>query len=190
MSLALIGQKHGSDKFTVHHYDPFYERHLAPFAGRAASLLEIGVNKGASLRVWREYLPSARIFGIDIAPGAARHVPEGAAVFIGDQTDLGFLADVVAQTGPLDIVIDDGGHSMTQQQVSFRALFPSVAPGGLYIIEDLATSYYARYGGGPKGMAGTTVMMLKDLVDGVVLARGQIREMHVYQQICFMTKAP
>lgn len=60
------------------------------------------------------------------------------------------MRKLVAQVGALDIVIDDGGHTMKQQINSFEELYPKVKPGGVYLAEDLHTSYWSEYGGGLK----------------------------------------
>ena len=98
-----------------HHYFPVYERFIAPFRGRRVTLLEIGVQQGGSLELWRAYLgPAARIVGIDVDPACAAHGAAGTQVFIGDQADPAFLRRVLAEVGPPDLVIDDGGHTANQ----------------------------------------------------------------------------
>ncbi len=72
---------------------------------------------------------------------------------------------MIEKVGGFDVVIDDGGHYMKPQQESFRVLFPHVRPGGYYIIEDVATSYQPKFGGGLAGSPGRTIDMLKGLVD-------------------------
>jgi hypothetical protein len=126
-----------------HSYFPVYEKHFAQFKTRAISILEIGVQRGGSLRLWREYLgPRARIFGIDVDPECKVHEDDGIKIFIGDQTDTGFLQSVVAETGPLDVIIDDGGHLASQQISSFISLFPHLNYGGVYLVEDLHAGLY------------------------------------------------
>lgn len=101
------------------------------------NLLEIGVKAGASLRMWKEYFPNAHIYGIDIQPKCKQHEEDRITIFIGDQKDRGFLKEVAQRIGVLHIVIDDGIHKSAFHIPSFEALFPHIASGGLYIIEDL-----------------------------------------------------
>jgi len=63
------------------------------------------------------------------------------ALYSGDQSKEDDLSQVF-QDGPFDVIVDDGGHSMHQQIVSLRTLFRHVKPGGVYVIEDLLTSYF------------------------------------------------
>ena len=106
-------------------------------------MLEIGVYRGGGLELLRHYLgDQAVIVGIDIDQEAARVAGDDFAVEIGDQEDPEFLARVADRHGPFDIVIDDGGHSMRQQITSVEVLFPLLADGGVYIVEDCHTSYW------------------------------------------------
>src|SRR5688500_2137829 len=97
-----------------HHYFDIYERHLAPYRGRAVTVVEIGLWRGGSLRMWREYFgTTARICGIDVDPATAAYEREGYDIFVGDQADRTFLKKVKDELGTIDIVIDDGGHKMS-----------------------------------------------------------------------------
>ena len=135
--------KYETDKGDVHRYDVIYPRLLKPYLelNRPIRLLEIGVASGASIRLWNDYLNKPQIFGIDIDPRAKRHESENCTIFVGDQADEKFLQEVIQQTGGRwDIIIDDGGHRMHQQQISYRVLWPHIVSGGMYVIEDLHTS--------------------------------------------------
>ena len=67
-----------------------------------------------------------------------------------------------------DIIIDDGGHHMHEQITSFETLFPHLKSGGLYIIEDLHTSYWLSYRGNKHGVGNrNTVGFLKNLINDV-----------------------
>lgn len=131
------------------HYFPIYDRHLARFRDRPVTVLEIGVSEGGSMLMWRHYFgPRARIYGVDIDPRCKAIEQEQIQVFIGSQTDRTFLRELRRSLPPIDVLIDDGGHSMLQQRATFEELFDHVAPDGIYICEDVQTSYLLRYGGG------------------------------------------
>jgi cephalosporin hydroxylase len=148
------------------HYFEIYDRHLARFRGREVVLLEIGVESGGSLELWRQYLGTqARIVGIDVNPKCKAYESAGTHVALGSQNDRAFLENVVREFGPFDIVIDDGSHKFEHQLTSFRALFPQIAPDGIYACEDLCTSYWQGDFGGGVRQPGTFVEFLKELID-------------------------
>jgi len=126
-----------------HHYFEIYERHFARFRQARPTVLEIGVQGGGSLEMWRQYFGAdARIFGIDSAATAKRNEDIATKVFIGDQADRNFLRGVAAEVGPLDLVIDDGGHKASQQINSFEELYPKLSQSGVYLVEDTHTALW------------------------------------------------
>ncbi|MCU0803280.1 MAG: class I SAM-dependent methyltransferase [Rhodobacteraceae bacterium] len=130
------------------HYLPLYERYLARYRGTKVRMLEIGVYKGGSLHLWREYLgPQAVIYGIDINPDCAAFDGIDGQVRIGSQADAAFLAGVIREMGGVDVVLDDGSHMGRHIRASLDTLFPLLADDGLYLIEDVHTAYSRRYDG-------------------------------------------
>lgn len=148
-----------------HHYFEVYHRHFAPFRGRSPVVVEIGVFHGGSLDMWRHYFgPGAQIVGVDIDPRCKAFEAPGTSVLIGDQADRAFLAEVRRQVPHIDVLIDDGGHTMVQQITTFEELYPHVQPNGIYLCEDLHTSYIPAYGGGLR-REGTFIEFSKQLID-------------------------
>ena len=148
-----------------HHYFEIYHRHFARFRGRSPVIVEIGVFHGGSLQMWRNYFgPGARIIGIDIDPRCRRFEDESTTILIGDQSDRRFLAEVRERLPQIDILIDDGGHTMTQQITTFDELYPHIQPEGIYLCEDIHTSLMEEYGGGYR-REGTFLEYSKALVD-------------------------
>jgi hypothetical protein len=146
---------------------PIYDRVFGPFVGKPIRFLEIGVFQGGSLRMWRDYFgPEATIFGIDINPDCAAFNGRSGQVRIGSQDDPEFLRSVVEEMGGVDIVLDDGSHYGDHQRASFEALFPLMADGGVYLIEDLHTSYWPSFEGGMR-REGTGIEFLKQKVDAM-----------------------
>jgi hypothetical protein len=143
--LSRLALQHGSDK--VHHgFTAFYDRVLEPVRAQVKTLVEIGVLEGASLCMWRDYLPNAQIHGMDITP-LRLDAGERVRLYQGDQTNRADLAGLAFQFGEqADVIVDDGGHTMGQQQTTLAALFPSVRPGGIFIMEDLHTSFIDEIG--------------------------------------------
>jgi hypothetical protein len=180
------------------HYFPIYTRHFAPYRGRPVRILEIGIYRGGSLDMWRWYFgEQVTLVGIDIdedarAASDPRHVVE-----IGDQTDADFLRRVAQEHGPFDIIIDDGGHEMQQQIVTAETLFPLLADGGVFLVEDCHTSYWDSYQGG-RNRAGTFMEWAKNRLDDVngfhqpepvdPVWTGQLDGVHVYDSVVVFDK--
>lgn len=147
------------------HYFNVYERHFSRFRDKEIVVLEIGISQGGSLQMWKDYFgPKAKIYGIDVEPHCKAFEEENISIFIGSQSDRNFLREVKKQMPPIDILIDDGGHTMEQQIVTFEEMFDHVKPQGVYFIEDLHTSYWLRYGGGHK-RRGTFIEYSKNFID-------------------------
>ncbi|HEY1447476.1 MAG TPA: class I SAM-dependent methyltransferase [Caulobacteraceae bacterium] len=147
------------------HYFPIYERHFAPWRGRTLTFLEIGVAKGGSLAMWRRYFgPLARIVGVDIDRRCKAHEAEGIEIRIGDQSDPNFLRALIDEFGVPDVVLDDGGHRMDQISATFEFLYPLMGKNGVYLVEDLHTAYWPKFGGGLTEPA-SFINIAKGLVD-------------------------
>lgn len=186
------------------HYFEIYDRHFARFRDREITVLEIGVAGGGSLDIWRRYFgPKARLVGFDHNPDCKRFEAPGTRVFIGDQGDAAALERLAADIGPIDILIDDGSHLHAHQLITFRTLFKHIREDGLYVCEDLFSSYESgSYGGGVR-KPGTFVEFLKELIDemnawfwrnGVETESGGIANtvhgMHFYPTLVVIEKRP
>ncbi len=138
-SLLQIGKRTGTDK-VVHEYLPHYATRFEPLRNDHIQLLEIGVMKGDSLRMWRDYFRRAMVYGID-AVQESIFSEDRVRCFKGRQEDESFLRLVLEQTGDYDIVIDDGSHRGIHHVASFDVLWSHVKPGGWYCIEDAITIF-------------------------------------------------
>jgi hypothetical protein len=150
-----------------HHYLDIYHRHFSGFRGASPVVVEIGVSQGGSLRMWRDYFgPGCRIVGIDVDPRCRQFADDGIEILIGSQDDREFLASVREQLPRIDILIDDGGHTMGQQIATFEELYRHIQPLGIFLCEDMHTSMWKQYGGGV-GRSGTFLEYSKALIDGL-----------------------
>jgi len=133
------------------HYIEIYDRHFSSFRNKEIVFVEIGVSHGGSLQMWREYFgEKAKLIGIDINPECKQFEEPNTEIIIGSQEDLMFLETLKNNLPDTDIFIDDGGHTMKQQILTFKYLYDKVKLGGYYLCEDLHTSYWYEYGGGLK----------------------------------------
>lgn len=146
-TLHDIGVAHGTDQSTFHDYLTRLEPFFVGMRQCGIRLLEIGVAGGASLRTWAEYFPNSEIYGID-------HTAEYVQVDCGPRVKIA-LADAsrakdwefVEKTWPggFDIIIDDASHSVAATMAAFSFGWPSLRPGGIFVLEDLHAGYLPEY---------------------------------------------
>lgn len=158
-----------------HGYTKIYVDYFAHLRDKPIKFLEIGIDNGYSVKLWENYFVNAELHFMDITLERLKYSPKKSEFHLLDQANVSQLINFVNETGgQFDVIIDDGGHTMEQQINSFVTLFPTVKSGGLYIIEDLHTSYWKSYGGSggeftgtPKSNQNSTTEFLKKLVDDV-----------------------
>lgn len=145
--LDELAIKYGTDKSSKRHdYMRFYEFYFLHFQKEKFNFLELGVgpekNKGKSLKTWHDYFPNAQIIGVDKRPDAKTVEEERISIEIGDLGSIDFLNYISKKYPYNKIILDDASHRWSHQVLSFEILFPTVEPGGLYIIEDIHTSFF------------------------------------------------
>lgn len=156
-SLRDIAIKHRTDKAGGndlpgnHEYCDAYEFFLASKKDRHFMLIEIGVGGyeyldrgGESLRMWREYFTNAEIHGVDIHPKSI-NIP-GVDIHIGRQDNPEFWQNFLLYRDAPEVIIDDASHINPLTLKTFNILWPMLAAGGIYIIEDVHTSYWHDHG--------------------------------------------
>ena len=143
---SILGPKPVMDKWDG--YGPAYDHHLRKFVERGAEirLLEIGVQSGGSISVWKRYFSLGPFLyvGVDINGICKQLERPEANIFIekADQTDIEAMILVCAKYGPFDIIIDDGGHQTSHMVQSLRLLLPHcLVDKGVYVIEDIHANY-------------------------------------------------
>jgi hypothetical protein len=190
-SLGCSMYTYSTDKGWLHGYHRTYNTHLAPYKYvDGIKFVEIGVFKGESIGVWEDYFEGVgnRYYGIgygedyfqkDVHGGSSLNnlkYSDTTTLYYGDQSNVTFLEQLVKETGSgYTIVVDDGSHDPKHVLITFNELFPHVVPGGLYVIEDIETSYWNKPGAGlygnvfvqPLGVGscGSVVEAFKDVVD-------------------------
>jgi hypothetical protein len=149
------------------HYFEIYDRYFSKFRGTDVHFVEFGVWHGGSLQMWKHYFgPKARIFGVDINPACKQLEEEQVRIFIGDQADKTFLKSIADAVPRIDVLLDDGGHSMEQQINTFEALYDRIDANGIYMCEDMHTSYWKRWGGGYRAK-GSFIEYSKNFIDRI-----------------------
>ncbi len=131
-----------TDKISHHGYHRFYADELHVLRDQTFGIIEIGIQHGPSLTLWQNYFPRAHIYGLDnkVAIDAPRvTVVRGNQIVV---DDLKRLQAALAPAFPIRFINDDGGHPEHQAK-TFDYLFQHVlVEGGVYIVEDIETSYW------------------------------------------------
>ena len=204
----------------VHFYDQ-YESYFAPFADQPVKVLELGVYKGDSLKILSSYFRHGTVVGVDIKdPGIDFSSYPNAVFELGDQRKADQLAALSSTYAPggWDIIIDDAAHFGSWSLLSYKALFPCLKPGGLFIVEDWATAYWDDWEDGshyesltpndPKGdipkrvpshdfgMVGFIKYLIDDLVarpastrSSPIIHRSKFEWMHINASFAVLKKA-
>jgi len=142
----------GSDKYQWHHYEIWYKKWLEPYQRRRhLKLLEIGARAGNSLLAWTKYFKRPElILGLaygdhteNVKANVEDYGHKSIQVMFGDQSEEESLHKA-CQKGPFDIIIDDGSHVPEHQIFSFHHLWKCLNMGGIYIVEDVETSYWNK----------------------------------------------
>lgn len=197
--LIDIGKQYPSSK-NKFGFIQIYKNYFSDFKNKKFNLLEIGIDKGDSLRIWRDFFPNANICGLDIDKKEFKI--NGVEFFFGDQSDKNFLKLITDKYKTFDIIIDDGSHVSKHIISSFEYLFSYLNNDGLYVIEDLQTSYIPRYGGSRIRLnkKNTSMNFFKKLSDSVNYEHynrpfykknkfdGMVNSVNFYQNIIFIRK--
>jgi hypothetical protein len=138
----FCNHKEGHGIWKWEHYFEVYHRHFNKFIGKKVNVLEIGIYSGGSLEMWHSYFgEKSHVFGVDIEQACKTYENDHVSVFIGDQADRRFWSTFKKSVECVDLLIDDGGHTPEQQQVTLEEMLPHLSPGGVYLCEDIHGSF-------------------------------------------------
>ena len=150
-NLTSIAEIYKTDKLD-HGYTAVYEKYFENIRGQKLQILEIGIADGKSLLTWSDYFKNSIIIGIDIHKiniVEKKLDRNNIEVHQGSQSDQSFIKEIISKYKEFDIIIDDGSHLSKDVKKSFELLFPALKDNGLYIVEDMQTSYNHFFGGNP-----------------------------------------
>jgi hypothetical protein len=152
------------------HYFDIYERYFERYVDKPILMIEIGVDNGGSIDMWKKYFgDNSTIVGIDIKPECKKFEDVDNKVFveIGDQSDINFLNSVIEKYGNPDIILDDGSHIMNHLIKTFDFLYYKMKDDGTYLVEDLHTCYWNDFGGGLR-RSDTFIEFSKNKIDELI----------------------
>jgi predicted O-methyltransferase YrrM len=136
-----------------HNYYLEYARQFQHKRNTSIKVLEIGVNTGHSLLLWKRYFPNATIYGIDIDLTIS-HNGVTSKEFLKDEKRIKlFEFDACKKEnvdkflkengGDFDIIIEDGSHLGHHQILSTLLYMPLLKKNGIMVIEDIGLYYGA-----------------------------------------------
>jgi cephalosporin hydroxylase len=139
--LSPLGQDDPKDGVLIHQkdhdilesYNRLFNEMLPLFM--PSRIMEIGVNRGGSLAMWRNRF-HCEVIGVDVvdnvSPAMKAHLRHTDQIFLekADATNTEFMHQL------FDLIIDDGSHRCSDILASFKILWGHVRTGGLYVIED------------------------------------------------------
>ena len=149
--LNILAETHNTDKLE-HGYIKIYEKYFESERDKQLKILEIGIADGKSLLMWSDYFKNSTVVGIDIHKIDIKEKNlnrSNIKIHQGSQSDDKFINTIIKEYESFDIIIDDGSHLKKDVIKSFHLLFPHLNNGGLYVVEDMQTSYNHFFGGNP-----------------------------------------
>lgn len=142
--LRFLFDKYNCDKGRKHEYDFFYTNLFEKFQDKECRILEIGVWKGASTRALLDYMPKAKIVGldlferVDIGEVEAEINSDRVTLIQGNSFDSELPKQIRQQLGNVkfDFIIDDGAHYPQANLAAFTNFYPMLKTSGAYVVED------------------------------------------------------
>lgn len=137
--------QYASDKWEQ--YFDAYDAAFHSFIGKNPDVLEIGVQNGGALQIASKYFINGNIYGVDINKKVCDlSFSDNITVYCFDAKNNSQFESYFGDK-TFDTILDDGSHINSEVITTFRNLFPKIKPGGVYMIEDLHTSYWTEFGG-------------------------------------------
>jgi len=194
--------------YNGHFYTKWYNLYFSPLKDEDVNILEIGIMGGGSHRMWRDYFSKGKIYAVDIDPITFEHDLSDIECFLGDATDENFLEELCQKIpSGLDIIIDDASHRTSDQVKTFNFMFEKLNSGGIYVVEDLHTTYHPGWQTPPHTNAvDYFINLVNDLnlhgklphndyykatkkdLDNFNYMEKNIESIHFYTGICFIFK--
>jgi len=159
-------------------YFDTYDKIFSKFINKKITFVEVGVLNGGSLFMWRKYFgKKARIIGVDNNQSAKFLEKYGFEIFIGDQSNINFWNKLKKKIGPVDVLLDDGGHTNHQQTITLLSFINNIKDNGLLVIEDIHTSYLKSFGNPSKF---SFINLTYHLVNQLNFRSGVLKEKNTY----------
>ena len=184
-----IFEKYDTDKTLT--YSQAYEESFTPMRDEVKLVFEVGVNRGGSVRAWKEYFPNALIVGIDIGSHTYFEDPDNRIkIEIGNGTSKEFMENLVRKYGRPDIVIDDGSHMSSDIKATYAIMAGHT--NICYVMEDLGTQFYEFVDKNTGGLGNyvndsiPATKLVQSEVEQLLIKPSSISSVRVYYSIAFL----
>lgn len=133
--------KYATDKELAHSYIEVYDEIFEPYRNKKIKLLEIGNDRGGSIKLWADYFIDAHIYGIEIANFKELHDLNNQYQNINITMDTNAYSqeaiNLISHNAPFDIIIDDGSHDVSDQIFFINNYLSLLSHDGIMVIEDI-----------------------------------------------------
>ncbi|HBJ34041.1 MAG TPA: hypothetical protein DDZ51_04600 [Planctomycetaceae bacterium] len=143
--LTALADHYLSDKGTkygpAHGYSKFYQSQFATLRNHSLRLLEIGIARGSSLKMWASWFTKGNIVGLDINSNCKKLCKNfsNIDIVIGDAKTFDFGDE------RFDIVIDDGSHLVGDIIETWQNIKRNLHRDSVYVIEDIHSTIDIPY---------------------------------------------
>lgn len=144
MSLVSLIDNSRTDKNTTHSYLDLYEKLLCSKKETALNVLEIGIDRGGSIKLWSDYFPNATVYGLDIMHidtiwDGLKNNDKIILYTSSDAYDEKFFNDtLLSKNIKFDMMLDDGPHTLDSMKKYITLYSQLLADNGVLILEDVA----------------------------------------------------
>jgi cephalosporin hydroxylase len=143
MSLEKIVNNLKTDKNTIHSYLPLYQNLLISKKETAKIVLEIGIYRGGSIKLWSDFFTNATVYGLDIMSinDVWEEIKNKDKIILHTSKDAYnedfFIANFLYKNIKCDFMLDDGPHSLESMKQFIKLYSQIMTDDGILIIEDV-----------------------------------------------------
>lgn len=143
ISLVDLADNSRTDKNTTHSYLPLYDTLFSRLRTTAKNILEIGIQTGGSIKLWRDYFENASVYGVDIIPrenvwNVLLHDPRIKIHASVDAYDTIFFNNTFLNSEiKFDMMLDDGPHTLDSMKAFIQMYSHLLSDDGILVVEDV-----------------------------------------------------
>ena len=142
MKLIELADNSRTDKNTVHSYLDLYQQLLVSKKETAKNVLEIGIFRGGSIKMWSEFFTNAHVYGIDIMDSKniwSEIIKDGITLYTSTDAynETVFKEKFLDNGIKFDVILDDGPHTLQTMKKFIHLYSQIMTDDGILIIEDI-----------------------------------------------------